>query len=418
MSNSSDTSATLEQWDDYRWLTSPAAEPWLNSMRDSQLPLTAQVAALRRELSPERTHLVLELTALRDRAQAKFTHADAMFFTARGLEQATDEIVAAYKAQRFHGRDVIFDLCTGIGGDLLALAAAGTTTAFDRDPIMAILATANGRACFDRRTTNNPPPTCHALDVEKLGEQPDFAECSAWHIDPDRRSTGRRTTRVDLHEPATGAIDLLLARNPHAAVKLAPAAQLPDDWPERAELEWISRGRECRQLVAWFGDLAHDTGRRRATVLGDGTMPPRSILGTDELAPPRIAPIGRYLFEPDAAVLAADLGPTLAAEQALAGITTGIAYWTGDAPLADPALACFEVLEVLPFRVKPLSALLRARNIGQLEIKKRGVALDPAELRRQFRLKGDEAATLLLAPIAKRVTAVLARRVTQWTDCP
>jgi hypothetical protein len=413
MSNSSETSATLEQWDDYRWLTSPAAEPWLNSMRDSQLPLTAQVAALRRELSSERTHLVLELTALRDRAQAKFTHAGTMFFTARRLEQATDEIVAAYKAQRFRGREVIFDLCTGIGGDLLALAAAGKATAFDRDPIMAILATANARACFDRRTTNNSSPICHARDVEQLGEQPDFTECSAWHIDPDRRSTGRRTTRVDLHEPATGAIDRLLARNPHAAIKLAPAAQLPDDWPERAELEWISRGRECRQLVAWFGDLAHDAGRRRATVLGDGTSPPRSIVGTDDLAPPRIASIGRYLFEPDAAVLAADLGPALAAEHDLAGISTGIAYWTGDAPLVDPALACFEVLEVLPFRVKSLASLLRARNIGQLEIKKRGVALDPAELRRQLRLKGDEAATLLLAPIAKRVTAVLARRVTQ-----
>lgn len=405
----SESSATLEQWDDYRWLTSSAAEPWLCSLRDSQLPLTAQVAALRRELSPKRTHLVLELTSLRDRAQAKFTDAGAMFFTARGLEQATDEIVAAYKARRFSGRDAIFDLCTGIGGDLLALAAAGETTAFDRDPIMAILATANGRTCVDRRTTNNPPPTCHAHDVEQL----DLTECSAWHIDPDRRSTGRRTTRVDLHEPATGAIDRLLARNPHAAVKLAPAAQLPDDWPQKAELEWISRGRECRQLVAWFGELANDPGRRRATVLGDGTGPPRLIVGTPERAPSRIAPIGRYLFEPDAAVLAADLEAALAAEHALAGISTGIAYWTGDAPIVDPALACFEVLEVLPFRLKPVASLLRARNIGQLEIKKRGVALDPAELRRQLRLKGDEAATLLLAPIAKRVTAVLARRVTQ-----
>jgi hypothetical protein len=410
MSESGATSATLEQWDDYRWLTSPAAEPWLKSVHDSQLPLTAQVAALRRELSPERTHLVLELTALRDRAQAKFTQADAMFFTARGLEQATDEIVAAYKARRFHGRAAIFDLCAGIGGDLLALATVGETTAFDRDPVMAILATANARACFDRRTTEirYSGPTCHARDVEQI----DLAECSAWHIDPDRRSTGRRTTRVDLHEPATGAIEQLLARNPHAAVKLAPAAQMPEDWPQRAELEWISRGRECRQLVAWFAELANDAGRRRATVLGDGTSPPRSIVGSAELASPRIAAIGRYLFEPDAAVLAADLGSALAAEHALAGISTGIAYWTGDAAIVDSALSCFEVLEVLPFRVKPLASLLRARSIGQLEIKKRGVALDPAELRRQLRLKGDDSATLILAPIAKRVTAVLARRVT------
>lgn len=414
MTHSSVPSATLEQRDDYRWLTSPAAEPWLSSMRDSQLSLTARAAALRRELSPQRTHLVLQLAELRDRAQAKFKRASSMFFTPLGLEQSTDEIVAAHKARRFHGRSTIFDLCAGVGGDLLALAAAGQTTAFDRDPIMAIVATANGRVCFERQSTDNqiPPPICHARDVEQLGEQLDLAECSAWHIDPDRRSTGRRTTRVDLHEPATGAIEQMLARNPHAAVKLAPAAQFPEDWPRQAELEWISRGRECRQLVAWFGELAEDMGRRRATVLGDGTSPPRSIVGTAELAPPRVRPIGRYLFEPDAAVLAADLGATLAAEHGLEAISTGVAYWTGDAPIVDPALACFEVLEFLPFRVKPVAAVLRARNIGQLEIKKRGVALDPAALRRQLKLKGDEAATLLLAPIAKRVTAVLARRAT------
>jgi len=415
MSDSSVPSATLQQCDDYRWLTSSAAEPWLNSMRDGQLSLTAQASALRRELSSARTHLVLELTALRDRARAKFSRASEMFFTPLGLEQATDEIVAAYKARRFHGRETIYDLCSGVGGDLLALAAVGQTTAFDRDPITSILATANGRMFFERQAADNrvSPPTCHARDVEQL----DLEECSAWHIDPDRRSTGRRTTRVDLYSPATDAIERLLACNPHAAIKLAPAAQFPEDWPQRAELEWISRGRECRQLVAWFGELAHDAGRRRATVLGDGTRAPRSIIGSLELSPPRIAPIGRYLFEPDAAVLAADLGPALAAEHALEAISTGVAYWTGDAPVTDPALACFEVLEVLPFRLKAVAGMLRTRNIGQLEIKKRGIALAPAELRRQLKLKGDESATLLLAPIAKRVTAVLARRVTQELTC-
>ncbi len=59
-----------------------------------------------------------------------------MFFTQRGLEQATDEIVAAYKARRFRGREGIYDLCTGVGGDLLALANLGEATGFDRDPIL------------------------------------------------------------------------------------------------------------------------------------------------------------------------------------------------------------------------------------------------------------------------------------------
>ena len=48
----------------------------------------------------------------------------------------------------------------------------------------------------------------------------------------------------------------MLARNANAAIKLAPATKLPPDWIARCELEWISRDRECRQLVAWHGNLA------------------------------------------------------------------------------------------------------------------------------------------------------------------
>lgn len=95
----------------------------------------------------------------------------------------------------------------------------------------------------------------------------------------------------------------------------------------------------------------------------------------------------------------------------MAAIARGIAYWTLDKPIIDPALACFEVQEVLPFRTKQVKALLRARDIGQLEIKKRGVDHDPATVRRQLDLRGSRSATLLLAPLENRVTAILARRV-------
>jgi hypothetical protein len=216
---------------------------------------------------------------------------------------------------------------------------------------------------------------------------------------------------VDLHEPGPETIERLLARNRNGAIKLSPAARMPASWTAEAELEWISRGQECRQLVAWFGDLARQPARCRATVLGAGTAAPRSIVGTPGDEPPIADRIGGYLFEPDAAVLAAKLEGALAGEHALAAVAPGIAYWTGDRAIADPALACFEVREVLPFRLKPLKAWLRARDIGRLEIKKRGVDHDPAELRRQLGLSGSQPATLLLMSIERRVTAILATRV-------
>jgi hypothetical protein len=239
----------------------------------------------------------------------------------------------------------------------------------------------------------------------------DVAECAAWHIDPDRRPAGRRTTRVSLHEPGVEVMERLLARNETAAIKLAPAAELPPDWPERAELEWIGHDRQCRQLVAWFSGLSTAAGQRRATMLRAGATAPRTIVGAPGDEPAAIGTVHRFLYEPDAAVLAAGLGPTLAAEHGAARVTAGIAYWTGDVPLADDALACFEVHEVLPLDLKRLKGLLRARGVGRLEIKKRGVEVSPEQLRAKLKPSGDAEATLIVTRVRNRVTAIVAQRV-------
>src|SRR5690606_8660119 len=88
-----------------------------------------------------------------------------------------------------------------------------------------------------------------------------------WHVDPDRRATGRRSTSLELHSPGPELIDRWRNASRHGVVKLAPAAEPPDDWQQAAELEWITSNRECRQLVVWFGRLARTPGERRATTL-------------------------------------------------------------------------------------------------------------------------------------------------------
>jgi len=388
--------------DDYRWLVSRAAEPWLLRAAQSARPTVAVTAELRRELSPERTHLVLEQVELRRRARVKFAAAERMFFTAVGLEQATDQFVAAYKAARFPARHPVADLCCGIGGDLAALAARGPVTGVDRDPAVTILAAANVQAVCPGAVLD-----VQAVDVNCC----DLRQFAAWHIDPDRRATGRRTTRVELHEPGPEVIDQLRAAQPDGAVKLAPAATLPESWEQAAELEWISRGGECRQLVCWFGCLASDVGRRRATIVADMNGAVRTLVGRGDERLPLAKELGQYLYEPDAAVLAAGLTATLAAEQELAAITPGIAYLTADHVVADPALACFAVRELLPLDKRRLRAVLRERLIGRLEIKKRGVDVDIEKLRRELRLEGDNMATLVLLPYAGRPTALLAERI-------
>src|SRR5688572_11252835 len=66
----------------------------------------------------------MEMTSLREWARAKFARADELWFTRAGLEQATTEAIAGYRARRYAGIGQVVDLCCGIGGDLLALGTA------------------------------------------------------------------------------------------------------------------------------------------------------------------------------------------------------------------------------------------------------------------------------------------------------
>ncbi|HEX5497738.1 MAG TPA: hypothetical protein VFX03_00865, partial [Thermomicrobiales bacterium] len=348
--------------------------------------------------------------------------------TPTGLEQATDQWIAAYKAERFSRAGRVADLCCGIGGDLLSLTARTRVLGVDRDEIAALFARTNLEA-VDRSSDESPPDNVLCSEIAQIP----LDGISAWHIDPDRRPHGRRTTRVELHEPGMPEIERLLAACPAGSIKLAPAAALPERWSSEAELEWISRGGECRQLVAWFGPLAKSPGMRRATIvkpnganLASGERQPpdgprssaeqenievRSVVGEAELEIPPATGFSRFLAEPDAAVLAAKLTGVLAAERKLAAIAPGSVYLTGDEAAPDLALAWFEIADVLPFDVKRLKALLRERGCGRLEIKKRGVPHDPERVRRQLRVPGENAATVFITRVRGAVTAIVTQRI-------
>jgi hypothetical protein len=288
------------------------------------------------------------------------------------------------------------DLCCGIGGDLLALAKIRPVVGVDRDPVTAHFAAVNSGA------------TVHRIEAEQL----DFNGMSALHIDPDRRPTGRRTTSLETTEPNLSAIESFIAQVPDAAVKLAPATRVPAAWSDRCELEWISRDRECRQLVAWHGGLAQFPGQHRATILPAACgSAARTITGQPNHPISVVPKVNQYVFDLDPAVLAANLKGALAFQFALSSLADGPSYLTGPRPIHDAAIACFDVDDVFPFDTAKLARHLADRAIGQLEIKKRGVDLDPDRLRRELNLRGDNVATLLVTRAGERTIAILAHRV-------
>ncbi len=66
---------------------------------------------------------------------------------------------------------------------------------------------------------------------------------------------------------------------------------------------------------------------------------------------------------------------------------------------------------MLPFKPKRLKALFRQRGVGRLEVKKRGVDIDPEPLRRRLSAAGDAVVALFVTRRQRRVVAIVARRL-------
>ena len=338
--------------------------------------------------------VALTQAGLRRDAVTKFgSLAASMYFTPEGLEQATRLSVATHRAARLtaFGASTVVDLGCGIGGDLVAFARAGLTAAgIDLDPVRVALATANLAAL-------GLGGAVQVADAKTV----DVAPFDVAFADPARRTGRGRTFALDAWTPPWSFVEGLLAGD--ACVKTAPG--IPHEVvPAGVEAEWVSDHGEVKEAALWGGRLA--TVARRATVIGTGGL---ATLTEEDDPGGDVVPLGRYLYEPDGAVIRAGLVTAVAAGVSGGLLDRHIAYVTAEESFHTPFARSYEVLETLPHREKPLRAALHERGIGRLTIKKRGVDVVPDQLRRRLALRGDHEATIVLTRIAGQGTCLLVR---------
>ena len=407
----------------FRAVVSPAGQRLLALATDDDPPGTAPdpvrdplaaASRLRRtypETPPPLAAAALTQARLRLRARAK-VGADAarMYFTPDGLEQATRATVAAHRADSLGARGMpnggrVLDLCCGIGGDTLALARAGYVVhALDRDPLTAEVARANAESLGlgDRVSVR-------CADVEDMDADP--REYDAVFCDPGRRAAGRRVFAPSAYSPPLPSALAAAGRARRGCVKAAPG--VPHELvPPGAEAEWISERGEVKEAALWLGDAASPTTARRATLLPSGaTLTEDPGVGDPPAGRPR-----RFLYEPDGAVIRAHLVAEVAVLLDGVLLDPTIAYVTADRFVRTPFASAYEVNEVLPFSLKRLRSLLRARGVGTVTIKKRGSAIDVEHLRRALRLRGDAHAVVVLTRTAGAPAVLLCQPV--GTNCP
>ncbi|TCN38758.1 methyltransferase family protein [Kribbella orskensis] len=353
------------------------------------------VEQLRRRYDAAVVTAAVTQASLRHRAAAKFGAEDAarMYFTPDGLEQATRTTVGVHRAARIAGTipgATVVDLGCGIGGDLISAARAGLrVTGVERDPATAAAAQANLAAL--------------GLPGEVLvgdAEAQDVTQYEAVFADPARRADGKRVFDHNAYSPPWSFITDLLAGT--ACVKVAPG--IPHDAvPDGVEAEWVSDAGEVKEAALWSGKLYAGTSRRATLLPGGATVTTAPEVDS--------GPVGQYIYEPDGAVVRAGLVTAVAAAVDGWLLDPRIAYVTGSSLVATPLAAAYEVIEEVRYREKALRAWVRSNGIGTLEIKKRGVDFDPAQLRKKLAPKGSASATLIVTRIGRDAVAYSCRRV-------
>lgn len=349
-----------------------------------------------REVFPaELVRAAITQAELRQKAAVKFSIAEQMWFSAKGLEQATSEAVAAHKASRFSG--TVFDLCCGIGADSIALGKLGCdVTGVDLSPLCCLMTDWNAAA---HNVSGRVKTICS--DLHQVAGRNGLL-----HIDPDRRpgAGGRRVRRIEDCEPGLPVLLQLIDEFPGGAIKLSPASNFGGKFPG-CEVELVSLDGECREATVWFGELAGETSFR-ATVLPTG-----ETLAAEPLSAwTNVGELGAWIYDPDPAVVRSGLVDVLAERLGLRRLDDSEEYLTGDVLVDSPFVHAFEVLENLPNNDRDVRRAFGRHDFGQAEIKCRHIPIQAEAVRRKLPRKGQGVGTLIYTRQAGKTKVVVCRR--------
>ncbi|MDP6046234.1 MAG: class I SAM-dependent methyltransferase [Phycisphaerae bacterium] len=374
-------------------------------------PLGAQTR-LRKKYSYDEACAIGHMRELRKRsvAGAKFSRelAGKMLLSDELLQQCSSLRLANYVGRRMAeiargvGRSEVMDLCCGLGGDAIGLASAGLNVlGYDISPQAIVCSEHNaGVAGMGDRTTFT------AADVTKL----DIPSDAIVHIDPDRRSGGRRVVGLSELRPGEEFLRRLAENTAGGAMKLSAAMDFSelDDW-SNVRLEYVSEDGVCKQLVVWWSPDSADTGRTATAVWGDMNDPQSESIASD--APPApFGEVGPWLIEPGPEVIAAHAVDALAARDNLWRAYPGMLWMFGSEPVDSHLCRSYEIIETVSGREREIRIALKKLGAGLVEIKSRGVSINTDALQRRLRGKGDKPLVVLWTRMGDKQKAFIGVR--------
>lgn len=338
----------------------------------------------------------MEMHELRARARAKFSLADDLWFTRDGLEQATSESIAAYRARRLAHSPRVADLCCGIGGDLLALARQAPQAdilAVDRDPLHLAIAALNAEVA-------GVGSRLHFVEAD--ARDANLSDQTAVFIDPARRSDRGRMSLGESEPPLEWCIGLGEADGA-VGIKCAPGldhGRVPDGW----EFETIALGTDLKEAVLWSPATA--SARASATVIAGAEIHRLTPIPGD-IVPVRNPSAGETLLDPNPAVTRAGLVEDLARQIGAVKIDDRIGFLLSSTPVTTPFARSLRIVASLPWNERLLRTRLRELGAGAIDIRRRGLAGDVDAITRRLRGRGPHPFTIAMTRVMDQPWALI-----------
>lgn len=313
-----------------------------------------------------------------------YANPDILFPATVSMEQCSSEVTARYKAELVKS-DSFADLTGGFGVDTMALAK-----------------------CFQQGFYIEPSTelcevfehNAHSVGIRNIQIRqgtmeeilPTLPEVDLLYLDPSRRDGhGQRVVALTDCTPNVPEYkDALLTKARQGVlVKLSPMLDLKaafQQLPETREIHVLAVHGECKEILFLLGhEKTENIEYHAVNIQGENVQDFRFSSQEESDAVPELADgVGKYLLEPNAAVMKAGAFKCVATRFGLRKLHAHSHLYTCNEPVADFPGRVFTVEKVVPFNKKEVKRQLA--GMGKANVAVRNFPLSADALRQQLKL--------------------------------
>lgn len=322
-------------------------------------------------------------------------------------EQSSSEATARYKATLAGAIGHGADLTGGMGVDSLFLSRQAERFDYvERDEALAALARDNFA------TLGQENVTVHSGDsMEWIARQ---ERLDLIFIDPARRDgQGRKVVAFeDCQPPLREHLGTLYSRCRRLMVKASPMIDIREACRqlERVrEVHVVAVKGECKEVLFVCGEGEGECRVTAVDIRPDGAVAESFLPSEERMAEPKFADgIGRYLYEPNAALMKAGCHALLGNRYGLAKLDRNTHLYTSDTMAEGFPGRVFEVAGTTNLSTKHLRASIPEMKA---HVVVRNYPVDAATLQRQLKIKEGGDVFIIATTIAGKKTGLVARLV-------